>query len=287
MIENNFLKYYSKFLIEYKESGLISSIKKVISFLTHLLKTKFYKSPILKRKIFLSKKLNDQFNGIIRYGPFKNLKFIHTSWWGIINRAAMLLGIYEQEIIESFNEIPKKHDVFINLGAADGYYGIGALLTKNFNKSYCYEMSKLGQSSIDQNAKLNKVSDKIIIRGLAEKNFYKDFSPEEIEKSVLFVDIEGGEFDLFDQNLFKVFKKSIIYIELHDRNKDFNKNLDKMISDSKDYFTIKELTTTKRDMSKFKELENFSDDDRWLICSEGRSKLMKWWKFEPISHTNS
>ena len=54
---------------------------------------------------------------------------------------------------------------------------------------------------------------------------------------------------------------------------------------SKDYFTIKQLTTTNRDMSKFKELENFSDDDRWLMCSEGRPELMNWWKFEPISYT--
>ena len=145
-------------------------------------------------------------------------------------------------------------------------------------------MSKLGQSIIAQNAKLNNVSDKIVIRGIAEKNFHKDFAPEEIEKSVLFVDIEGDEFDLFDQNLLKAFRKSIIYIELHeDKFRDGNKKLDKMKNDSKDYFTIKQLTMTNRDMSKFKELENFSDDDRWLMCSEGRGKLMNWWKFEPIS----
>ena len=127
-MKKNFFKYYLEFVDEYKESGLISSIKKTICFLIVIVKTKLgITSPIMKRKIFLSRKLNNQFNGIIRYGPFKNLKFTDTSWWGTSDRAGMLLGIYEKEILESFADIPKKYEVFINLGAGDGYYGIGAL----------------------------------------------------------------------------------------------------------------------------------------------------------------
>jgi hypothetical protein len=35
----------------------------------------FLKEIFIKRQIFLSNKLNKEFNGVIRYGPFKGFKF--------------------------------------------------------------------------------------------------------------------------------------------------------------------------------------------------------------------
>ena len=124
----------------------------------------------------------------------------------------MLLGLYKQEVLKSLKTIPKKYKIFIDLGAADGYYGIGVLVGKMFEKSYCYEISLDGQKIIEENAKLNNVFDDVKIRGIADKGFYKDLQCDEIAQSVLFVDIEGGEFDLFDKKIFEKFSKSIIYI---------------------------------------------------------------------------
>ena len=47
------------------------------------------------------------------------------------------------------------------------------------------------------------------------------------------------------------------------------------------YFTLTELTTTNRDLSVYKELDKFSDNDRWLLCSEGRSFRMNWLVLTP------
>ena len=114
--------------------------------------------------------------------------------------------------------------------------------------------------------------------------FYKDLKNDEIDQSVLLVDIEGAEFNLFDKNLFKKFSKSIIYIELHPWifKNDGQEELHKLENDAREYFTIEKITTTSRDLSKFEELKKWSDTDRWLICSEGRPKLMTWWRLDPL-----
>ena len=75
----------------------------------------------------------------------------------------MILGLYEQEVLESLTNIPKKYKTFIDLGAADGYYGIGVLVNNLFENSFCFESTERGQNVIRENAKLNGVADKILI----------------------------------------------------------------------------------------------------------------------------
>jgi hypothetical protein len=88
---------------------------------------------------------------------------------------------------------------------------------------------------------------------------------------------------LFDKNIFEVFSKSIIYIELHDWFfNDGNEKLKKIEEDAREYLSIEKITTTSRDLSMFEELNEMSDTDRWLICSEGRGRLMTWWRLDPL-----
>ena len=108
-----------------------------------------------------------------------------------------------------------------------------------FENSICFESTERGQNVIRENAKLNGVADKILIYGIAEKDFYKVIPDEELRNSVLFVDIEGGEFDLLDQDTFKIFKDSIIFIELHDWYfEDANNKLQKLRQDAIEFFDI-------------------------------------------------
>ena len=53
------------------------------------------------------------------------------------------------------------------------------------------------------------------------------------------------------------------------------------LSKSKPFFKISTLATTSRDLSKFSELFDYEDSDRWLIASEGRPKLMTWLRLDP------
>ena len=73
-------------------------------------------------------------------------------------------------------------------------------------------------------------------------------------------------------------KKSNLLIELHPMYKINDKRQDKvsLIKNLKKFFKIKILTTTNRDLSKFKFLDSISDNEKWLLVSEGRPEKMEW-----------
>ena len=80
----------------------------------------------------------------------------------------------------------------------------------------------------------------------------------------------------------KYLKKSIIFIELHDwLFEDGKKKMTELLRNAKPFFKISTFTTTSRDLSKFPELFDYEDSDRWLIASEGRPKLMTWLRLDP------
>lgn len=237
-----------------------------------------------KHKLNISSYIRKIHENTVAYGPLKGLKFVEESHWGLADKGTMILGLYEQEVLQEISSIPSSYNVFIDLGAADGYYGVGVLVNNLFTKSYCYEVSESGRDVISKTAKFNGLSDRVIIRGEATKNIINEIPVTELQKSVLFVDIEGAEFDLFDEAFFLGFKDSIIFLELHEWFfMDGSLKLDKLISDSKKTHKSKRFKTGSRDLSNYPELEKLSDLDRWMICSEGRAQLMSWMRFDPCT----
>lgn len=239
---------------------------------------------INNRRKELSNQLYLEFDGIVHYGLFKGLKLDAESWWSRTDFASMSLGLYEKEILDSLASIPASHRVFVDLGAANGYYTVGVLVNNIFDYSYCYEMSEQGQLRIKSNAIANNVIDKVNIFGKAERDFYVSLQAAGVDtsKCVLLCDIEGGEFDLFDEDMFNIFKGSIIFFEIHEWFfEDGFSKLQKLKRDASHNFKVTELTTGARDLSVFPELNEYSDTDRWLICSEGRFRLMTWLRLDP------
>lgn len=239
---------------------------------------------IRKRKIDLSREVYDHLEGVVHYGLFKGLRLGTTSWWGIADISGMLLGIYEKEILDSLASIPSSHKVLVELGAADGYYAIGAIVSKLFDSSYCYESSELGRMNIEANALLNNVNDRVAIQGKADPAFYEylQLANVDMSKCVLLCDIEGGEFELFDADMFDRFKGSVIIIEIHDWFfEDGKSRYQQLKRNASCNFNITELTTGPRDLSVFPELNAYCDEDRWLMASEGRGRLMTWVRLDP------
>jgi len=236
-----------------------------------------------KKRHLLSLELSNRMRHVVKYGPFKGMKFSHENWWGSYDRASMLLGIYEKEVLDSIMTTSKKRDVFVDLGAADGYYSIGTLISRRFKKSYAFEISSKGRDIIQKNGMLNRVSNKLEIFGEATKDFYKQIPADHLNKAIILIDIEGGEFNLLDKEIFESLKKSIIFIEIHEWFfRDGDKKLRQLLNNAKPFFKISKLTTSSRDLSIFSELSNLIDSERWLIASEGRARLMTWLRLDPI-----
>jgi len=256
--------------------------KSILARLLWLLQRHFIEKAIQRRRKQLSREVDTMFEGTIAYGPFKGQKLAQGIQWGKRDRASMILGMYEQEVIESLASLPRRFRSFIDLGAADGYYGIGVLVKDWFDNAHCFEVSPRARGVIDETAGLNHVEDRMAIHGTATSDFHKEIPQADIRDCVVFIDIEGGEFDLCTQSFFRLFRNSVIFIEVHDLfYPDGERRKQILKSGAEEFFFVTELTTGARDPFRFAELDHYEDTDRWLICSEGRLKKMSWFRLDP------
>ena len=184
---NKFKHLYKTYLKLAEKDGQMKAGKEVISILLNKIGIK--SDAINRRKSEISNHFDKIFESTVIYGPFKGLKLSKDTWWGSTDRASMLFGFYEKEVLESLQNIPKHYKTFIDLGAADGYYAVGVLVNNLFESSICYESSLKGRETISRNAKINNVENKIEIRGCAKNNFYKEFNKITLSGAVLFIDI--------------------------------------------------------------------------------------------------
>lgn len=275
------IKSLENVVIYVQKNGITATVKKIFKLFLEEYGPSWNRLMDMRR-VKLSKILDKNFKSIVRYGPFAGLKLSPNPWWGLSDRASMLLGLYEKDVLEQLTKLPDNYKTFIDLGAADGYYGIGLLVNNTFQKSICYEMSDAGRETIKKNAALNNVADKVEIRGIATKDFYKEILELELKQSVILIDIEGGEFELLDLESFDALRNSILFIEMHDWyfEDGFSKRRTLMDCASKTH-NISEIKMGGRDLSLFEELSRFNDNDRWIICSEGRGQMMSWLRFDP------
>lgn len=272
---------FAYFILTVKERRIrpvLRSIKRV----SRRVRGKHKPNYVRRRREELSRQVGRLLDYTVRYGPFKGVRILPESWWGA-DTAATLLGLYEKEVLESLQSVPSTHRTFVELGAANGYYGVGTTASGLFERAYCFERSLPGRRLIQANARLNGVSEKVCVLPTAGADFIR-FVPRDLRRqSVILVDIEGAEFDLLDDATLRQLAGCVILIELHEWFfPDGDERLARLEAAARRHFCVSRLTTASRDLSGFPELDLMNDDDRWLICSEGRGRRMTWLRLDPL-----
>jgi len=273
----------NKLIFKYKDGNLIDCIFTLFRESLNFWGCTF-RPPIERRRLEVSNRLTRIYGNRILYGPLKGFVLPKSSWWGGADRAAMIFGLYEIEVMQLLLNKPYGYNTFVDLGAADGYYAVGLLKAKHFNNAYAFEISAKGRDVLALNAELNGVSQKLHIFGEATPKFYEVLSREERESTVILVDIEGAEFNLLSDNVFQQLNKAIFIVELHDFFfVDGGDKTNHLLNKSSATHRCTEVYMGSRNPGVFKELSSLSDSDRWLVCSEGRARLMRWLRFDPLA----
>jgi hypothetical protein len=231
------------------------------------------------RRLMLGRMIYNGLGGRVGYGPFRGFHLSEQQIWGQGDLAPKLLGLYEQDVLDRIAARQKKWDCVVNLGAGDGYYGIGLVKSDLAARSICFEQSKEGQAAIKLSAESNGVADRVTILGRAEADFLDspEFQGVDFSKTLIIIDIEGGEFGLLTHALLDRIQNAEIIIELHGRfvSQDPNFEAD-FVQRLAKFFYCEAFSMGQRDLSKIVDLGLLGDSDRWLLCSEGRPFLMRW-----------
>ena len=231
-----------------------------------------------KKRIILSSKISKIYNNTVQQGPFKGMIINEDQFWGQGDRSSKILGLYEKEIQDLIVSIQKdkNYSTFVDIGGADGFFAIGSLVNNLFEKCEVFEISKKGRISIQKNSKKNNVYDSIKIHDKASKRSL--IKIDNINNSLILCDIEGGEYELFDEKLINEIHPSDIIIEIHKDKENSLVNFEKRFTKS---YSLTKITQEPRSLKNFKELENINDNNRALITSEGRSYVQEWWHLSP------
>ncbi len=276
----------SKFKFALKRDGIIGFLNILIGKLG--LKFRFH-TALDKRKLWLVDHLFKISNDKVMSGPFKGMKLLKKSSWDKKiyefnpDLSSKIVGCYEQEVQSKIVELQKinKKKYFINFGAGEGYFALGVLYSGFFEQSIAFEITDESRNIMIENSKINKLDNRLSIKYAANSSFLKDIldSGKKLDDIFILSDIEGAEFEIFnDDNLSKLINCNLI-IEFHrhpidDENKKFREKLNK-------YFKVSLLSTSNRSFSDIPLLKELNDDDRWLIASENRPYLMNWFVCTP------
>ena len=231
------------------------------------------------RRMMLGRLMFNHLGGIVAHGPLKGFRLNEHQIWGPPDLGPRLLGLYEKDVLDRISKREKTWDWLINLGAGDGYYGIGLVKAGLAKRSICFEQSPEGQAALKHAAEVNGVTDRITILGRAEGNFLDlpEMPQLNLAETLIIIDIEGSEFSLLSKNLLTRLKDAEMIVELHGGFVPADPNLEaRFLKQLQEFFDCDLFTMGKRDLSTIPEMASLSDSDRWLLCSESRPFLMRW-----------
>ena len=233
----------------------------------------------IKRKV--RKKLLEFYGHKVSFGRMTGTILPSRQIWGGSDLSSKILGTYEASITEKLVELASlSNGVFIDIGSADGYYSIGMLHSKTYEKCLSFEISEQSRNLQLELAKLNRVEDNITILNEANIESLSQFQ-KELEGAIILIDIEGEEYELLTDQMLKTLRNSHIIIELHPHLAEGQSDLFNRVTK---YFKCKFIPRAPIDLEILNNFPDFSDDERLLTLSEGRNYGTQWILLEPLQN---
>jgi len=164
----------------------------------------------------LTKNYNNFINSIgtdIINGPFKGMKYISESVGSC--HMPKILGIYENEIYPTLLNFLSNSDLFVEIGAAEGYYAVGSAIKYPNLNVIAFEMDKTGRQYISNLKKRNNVDNVEIRKKFSDVDFFS-IQKSAYNRITYLIDIEGEEINIFSK-YHNHFNNSYFIIEIHDR----------------------------------------------------------------------
>jgi hypothetical protein len=251
-------------------AGIIESLEKAI--------TKLHRKRIARQ-------LYERSSKAVEYGPFKGMKLIEFSHISSSPLALKLFGLYEREVVDFLTSL-KDRQTLINLGAGDGYYSVGLIMSGTVKRALSFEMDEKGRKAIAQNAAQNGVLSGVEIFGAADAALPVTLKAKGVDpaSAVVLCDIEGAEFSVISRDLIAALPGAVYAIEIHDfMFADGAQKLEALRQSLAGSHDIEMAKARPAAWSDIPELEALHDNARALVTSDGRKRLGLWLFARPKS----
>ena len=238
-----------------------------------------------QRRIELIDILLERTGGCVHQGPFKGMRVLPQWSWGDGDVGGKVLGLYECELYPSIEQaIANKPDVILNIGCAEGFYGLG-LAQRTGALTALFDIAQPALDIARNNAAVNQINKVHFVNECTVDN-YRSYL-DSAQRPLIFMDCEGAEVDILDLAVMPSLRKTSVIVECHDCNRTgITPTLLSRFAETHNIELIKQGSKNPcLDI-----IADFSDWDKMLLCCEFRPSTM-WWLYltpkEPVADSSS
>jgi hypothetical protein len=237
-----------------------------------------YINSLWKRRSELTELISEKTKGRVYQGPFKGMKILPKWCWGDGDIVGKILGLYECELFDSIEEVIKSNpDIILNIGSAEGYYGIGLSLRTN-QKTILFDISETAINIARENAKENFANKTYFLTDCRVEQ-YRKYLVNSVNPFIL-MDCEGAEEEILDLEVLPELIKTTVIVESHDCNRPGLTN--KLIERFSRTHDIKLIPQGAK--NPYLEItKDLCDYDKMILCCEARPSTMVWLYMVPKS----
>lgn len=163
------------------------------------------------RSLMLANTLASRDGVVVQNGPFAGMHYVRNASEGAL--LPRLIGSYESELHPHILAFAQEGltDV-IDVGCAEGYYAVGLARLMPEVTVHAFDTDPAARAGCAALAQLNGVSDRVKVGGAFAGEDFATFTPG---KTLVFMDIEGGERQLLDPALYPALKALAVIVETH------------------------------------------------------------------------
>jgi hypothetical protein len=134
---------------------------------------------------------------------------------------------------------------------------------------------------IRENHRLNNSPGDLSVYGEATPETLLRLSEDDFNNTLVLVDIEGAEFELFTRSVCERLRACTVLIEIHHWVDNFWDKYSTFLTVAVEFFKISVIEPQARPVNNAPELRHFPDVNRLILASEGRPCQMRFIKLEP------
>jgi hypothetical protein len=214
--------------------------------------------------------LNDDWT--VRHGPFAGMKYAPITSNSLLS--PKVIGSYESPIHRwIIDAIDRNYETILNIGCAEGYYAVGFALKSKGSKVYAYDTDGLARENAAALAHLNGIADRVHIRDICTID---ELNREVSNRTLIFCDIEGGEFDLLRPDLTPGLSRADLIVETHDDSRQMNNVTETLVRRFLPSHRVEITYHCAKSATEFSILGSIPTKEHALLLEEGRPRTQCW-----------
>jgi len=254
-------------------------LQRLFNFL--IFKFGFIDNVLQNYRSLLSLKVHEHYRGVVAFGLFAGLRIGNASTWsGSRDVGAKVLGLYEAQVLKRLEQLGPR-SWFVDIGGADGYYAVGALIAGISKSSIMFEINRTDRGRARELSINNSVAESLEIHEAATTDSVLQVIGNLEGDGLILCDIEGGEYELFTEQLLSAGRDCVFIIELHQVNSATQIREFEFIC--RKFHDVECINGLSREFPSDSFTNTLTDNERVLLMSEGRQEAMNWLVLTPKS----